>query len=222
MAIRKATRHRWRMRHIEPIPVEPSEIVLRSRLDVGLLGEYVANKKPAPHHLEWFPHLRTGKSSECLNLYAGDNTDLLAPRGSAKSTWAAIIAADIIGHNPGVQMLYLSHSRVIALRQSRIVKRIIESPKYREIFPHVRPGKRWADTDWEIDKHWAGVNTLDSDATFSAAGITGSIVGMRAHIIFGDDLIKSSAAIANEAIREKMEYNFFEVIELTGNSSQCQ
>jgi phage terminase large subunit-like protein len=215
MAIRKATRNRWRARHIEPVPSAPTEIVLSARQDVGLLGEYVAGKTPAPHHCEWFPHLRTGQDSECLKFYAGENTDLLAPRGSAKSTWAAIIAADVIGHNPHVQMLYLSNSTKIALRQSRLIKRIIESPKYREVFPHIRPGKRWADTDWEIDKVWAGVNTLDSDATFAAAGITGSIVGMRTHFIFGDDLIKSSAAIKNEEVREKMRYNFFEVIEPT-------
>lgn len=215
MAIRKSTRNRWRSRHIEPAPPVPTEIVLRSRSDIGTFGEYVAGKIPAPHHEEWFPHLRTGNDSECLKEYAGENTDLLAPRGSAKSTWAAIVAADIIGHNPHVQMLYLSHSRAIALRQSRLVKRIIELPQYREVFPHIRPGSRWADTDWEIDKYWAGVNALDSDATFSAAGITGSIVGMRTHIIFGDDLIKSSAAIANENIREKIEYNFFEVVEPT-------
>lgn len=215
MAIRKATRHRWRSRHIEPVPKAPTEIVLRAREDVGILGQYVAGKLPAPHHSKWFPHLRTGLDSECLKCYGGENTDLLAPRGSAKSTWAAIVAADIIGHNPHVQMLYLSHSRTIALRQSRIVKRIIESPKYREVFPHIRPGKRWADTDWEIDKIWAGVNALDSDATFAAAGITGSIVGMRTHVIFGDDLIKSSAAIANANVREKIVYNFFEVVQPT-------
>lgn len=212
MAIRKATRHRWNSRHVEPIPKKPTDIVLRSRLDIGTLGEYVVGKIPAPHHKAWFPHIRTGQDSECLKNYAGENTDLLAPRGSAKSTWAAIIAADVIGHNPHVQILYLSHSRAIALRQSRLIKRIIESPRYREIFPHIRPGKRWADTDWEIDKSWAGVSTFDSDATLAAAGITGSIVGMRTHFILGDDLIKSSAAIANENVREKIAYNFFEVV----------
>lgn len=215
MAIRRATRHRWKSRHIEPAPSLPTDIVLRSRTDIGLLGEYVVGKIPAPHHSAWFPHLRTGLDSECLKYYAGENTDLLAPRGSAKSTWAAIMAADIIGHNPHVQMLYLSHLRAIALRQSRIVKRIIESPRYREIFPHIRPGARWADTDWEIDKSWAGVSSFDSDATFAAAGITGSIVGMRTHVIIGDDLIKSSAAIANENVREKIVYNFFEVVQPT-------
>lgn len=215
MAIRKSTRHRWKSRHVEPVPKEPTEIVLRSRSDLGTFGEYVTGKVPAPHHCSWFPHLRTGDDSECLKNYAGGNTDLLAPRGSAKSTWIAIIAADIIGHNPHVQMLYLSNSRFIALRQSRIIKRIIGSKEYREVFPHIRPGKRWADTDWEIDKSWAGVTSFDSDATFAAAGITGSIVGMRTHVILGDDLIKSSAAIANKQVREKMEYNFFEVVEPT-------
>lgn len=161
--------------------------------------EYIGKKK-----------MRCIQTNSPSGLYLTDNFIV-----THNSTWAAITAADIIGHNPHVQLLYLSNSRFIALRQSRLVKRIIESPRYREVFPKIRPGYRWADTDWEIDKEWAGVSTLDADATFTAAGITGSIVGQRTHVIFCDDLIKSSAAIAKENIREKMVYNFFEVVEPT-------
>jgi hypothetical protein len=212
MAIRRATRHRWKMRHIEAVQPAPTEIVLRARGSLGVFGEYVAGKKPAPHHELWFPHLQTGYDSDCLRGYAGENVDLLAPRGSAKSSWAAIMVAHMIGLNPDMQMLYLSHSRTIALRQSRLIKRLIESPQYREVFPNVRPGKRWADENWEIDKRWAGVSSLDSDSTFAAAGITGSIVGMRTKAIVGDDLIKSSNAIANEDVRDKIVTNVFEVV----------
>lgn len=195
-------------------PPSPSPQALRAREGLGELGAYLRPKwKPAAHHLTWFPHIRTGRSNEALKYYAGSNTDLLAPRGSAKSTWAAIAAADIIGHNPDVQILYLSHSRDIALRQSRLIKRIIELPQYQEVFPHIKPGRRWADTDWEIDKKLAGVSALDSDATLKSYGILGSVIGGRYHIIIGDDLIKSSKAIANEQIREQMLTTWGEVIE---------
>lgn len=209
------TRHRWKAysasRHKKV--VEPSKDAQDARSSLGLLGEYVALKTPAAHHQRWFPHIRTGADSECLKYYAGENTDLLAPRGSAKSTWIAIAAADCIGHNPHVQILYLSNSRDIALRQSRLIKRIIESPKYQEVFPRIRPGKRWADTDWEIDKAHAGVSMLDSDATLKAYGILGSIIGGRFHLILADDLIKSSKAIANPQVREQMQQTWGEVVE---------
>lgn len=213
MAVRRATRNRWRSRHLEIAQTEPTAEMIAARDSLAAFSKYVAGKVAAPHHLQWFPYLRTGKSSDCLKYYAGENTDLLAPRGSAKSTYAAIMAADMIGHNPHMQLLYLSNSRFIALRQSRLVKRIIESQQYREVFPHVRPGHRWADTDWEIDKEWAGVSTLDSDATFTAAGATSGIVGLRIDAGIFDDLIKSSAAIANQRVREKISHNIFEVVE---------
>lgn len=209
------TRHRWKAYTASRTKqlVEPSQGAIAARSDLGLLGEYVAAKPPAKHHSSWFPHIRTGHDSDCLKHYSGENTDLLAPRGSAKSTWIAIAAADVIGHNPHVQILYLSNSRDIALRQSRLIKRIIESPKYQEVFPHIRPGTRWADTDWEIDKAWAGVSLLDSDATLKAYGILGSIIGGRFHLIIGDDLIKSSRAIANPKVREQMQQTWGEVVE---------
>lgn len=215
MPVRSYSRNKWKAYDAsrDRILATPSEEALIARLELGKLGEYVADKPPAAHHKSWFPYLRTGKDSECLRQYAGDNTDLLAPRGSAKSTWIAIATADIIGHNPHAQILYLSNSRDLALRQSRLIKRIIETPRFQEVFPHIKPGKRWADTDWEIDKKYAGVSQLDSDATLKAYGILGSVIGGRFHVIIGDDLIKSSKAIANPRVREDMQQTFSEVIE---------
>jgi hypothetical protein len=206
---------KWRAHQVsrQTEAIAPSPDAVAARSDLGLLGAYVAGKVPAPHHRRWLPYLRTGESNDCLRYYAGQNIDLLAPRGSAKSMWVAIAAADIIGHNPHVQILYLSHSRDIALKQSRIIKRLIESPLYQEVFPHIRPGNRWADTDWEIDKVHAGVSVFDSDATLKAYGVLGSVIGGRFHIILGDDLIKSSKAISNPAVREDMAVTLSEVIE---------
>jgi hypothetical protein len=194
-------------------PPVPTQEALDARLDLVKFGEFV---RPgiiaAPHHIEWCQTFQTGIDSQCLKGVAGPNTEILASRGSGKSVWAAIFIAFVIGLNPSSQILYLSNTDKIALRQSRIIKRIIESPQYRMVFPHIKPGKRWSDTDWEIDKKFAGVSTLDSDATFSCAGILGSIVGMRTTLIFLDDLIKSSATIAKYDVRLKMIDNLNEVI----------
>ena len=44
------------------------------------------DKTPARHMLEWHRHLITGESNKYLLDIAGQNLDILAPRGSAKST----------------------------------------------------------------------------------------------------------------------------------------
>ena len=46
----------------------------------------VLDKAPARHMLEWHEHLITGESNKYLLDIAGENLDILAPRGSAKST----------------------------------------------------------------------------------------------------------------------------------------
>lgn len=148
-------------------------------------------------------------------MFGQGNLDLLAPRGSAKSTWIALYAAWMIGHNPGIQIIYVGYSESVALKQSRIIKRLVASPNYRKVFPNVRLGKRQSDTDWEIDKAYAGVDSLDSDYTLYAVGITGAITSRRANLILIDDPIKSSAAIANPEVREKIVSNWREVLQPT-------
>lgn len=46
----------------------------------------IMDKAPAAHMLEWHKHLITGESNRYLLDIAGPNLDILAPRGSAKST----------------------------------------------------------------------------------------------------------------------------------------
>ncbi|ABA24679.1 conserved hypothetical protein [Trichormus variabilis ATCC 29413] len=188
---------------------------LRAWNDFAYFAEYVTGKTAAEHHLEWITELVTGISSQTLELVAGDNLSILAPRGSAKSTWIAMWVAWVIGHNPSIQIIYVSYSESVALSRSRIIKRIIESPKYREVFPNVLPGKRWSDTDWEIRKDFAGVDSLDSDYTFYATGITGSITSRRSDLVVYDDIIKSSESIENPEVREKITTNYSEVIRPT-------
>jgi phage terminase large subunit-like protein len=216
MPVRLASRPKYRARqqsrHLT-IVVAPSPQIAAARNDLGAFGEYVCGKVPAEIHRSWFPHLATGANSECLNLIAGENTNLLSFRGSAKTTWARIWLAWAIGHNPHIQTGWISYNESTALKSSRVIKRIIASQRYQEIFPHVRPGSRWADTDWEIDKAYAGVSTFDSDFTLAALGITGGITSNRFHLTVYDDLIKSSQQIKNAEIREKMVENYGEVIE---------
>ena len=69
----------------------------RARDDFGFFCEYVADKPPATHHKEWHRHLVTNEDSSVLTKIAGPNVDLLAPRGSAKSTVLGLFTAWAIG-----------------------------------------------------------------------------------------------------------------------------
>ena len=72
----------------------------------------IMDKAPAHHMLEWHKHLITGVSNRYLLDIAGPNLDILAPRGSAKSTVLNMFTAWIIGRHTSkgmpLQIIYCS------------------------------------------------------------------------------------------------------------------
>lgn len=208
---------RWKARDLaqNAAVVAASPQAIRSRYDFAYFLEYVLGKKPARHHLVWIQQLVTNNSSELFNLIAGNNLEILAPRGSAKSTIIGAWCAWVIGHNPAIRIIYTSYSQSVALSRSRLIKRLIEKKEYRETFPHITKGERWADVDWEICKKTAGISNTESDYTFYAVGITGAITSRRSDLLVFDDIIKSSKSIENPDVRQKITDNIGEVIQPT-------
>ena len=119
-----------------------AQALQQAREDFGFFCDYVADKPPAAHHKEWHRHFVTERDSSCLTKIAGPNIDLLAPRGSAKSTVLGLFTAWAIGVHTAakkpLQILYLSYTVDIACSKSATIKRIIESKRYQEVFPTVR------------------------------------------------------------------------------------
>lgn len=194
------------------------DILERARQDFGFFCDYVADKPPAEHHKEWHKHFVTEEDSSCLLRIAGPNVDLLAPRGSAKSTVLGLLTAWAIGvHTTAkkpLQILYLSYTVDIARSKSATIKRIIESKRYQEVFPTVRLMKNVTSNEyWSIDHRFAGIDTTGEEQfTLCAAGLKGSVTSKRSHLVMIDDAIKSSADISNPDIRKTMQDNWNAVI----------
>ena len=194
------------------------ELLEKAREDFGFFCEYVADKPPALHHQNWHHHFITEQDSNCLIKIAGPNIDLLAPRGSAKSTVLGLLTAWAIGiHTTAklpLQVLYLSYTVDIARSKSATIKRIIESKRYQEVFPTVRLLKNVTSNEyWSIDHKFAGIDvTGDEQFTLCAAGLKGSVTSKRSHLVMIDDAIKSAADIANPDIRKMMQDNWNAVI----------
>ena len=189
-----------------------------AREDFGFFCEYVADKPPATHHGEWHRNFITNEDSSCLIKIAGPNIDLLAPRGSAKSTVLGLLTAWAIGiHTQAgmpLQVLYLSYTVDIARSKSATIKRIIESKRYQEVFPKVRLLKNVTSNEyWSIDHKFAGIDTTGEEQfTLCAAGLKGSVTSKRSHLVMIDDAIKSASDIANPDIRKQMQENWNAVI----------
>ena len=195
-----------------------AELLKKAREDFGFFCEYVADKPPAEHHQHWHRHFVTDQDSSCLIKIAGPNVDLLAPRGSAKSTVLGLLTAWAIGIHTHeklpLQILYLSYTVDIARSKSATIKRIIESKRYQEVFPSVRLLKNVTSNEyWSIDHKFAGIDTTGEEQfTLCAAGLKGSVTSKRSHLVMIDDAIKSAADIANPDIRKQMQENWNAVI----------
>jgi phage terminase large subunit-like protein len=175
--------------------------------------------KPPPRHMnEWYRVFLTGESNQHLSFIAGPDTALLSPRGSAKSTFVAMLLAWLIGKHALerklLRILYVSYNVQVARAKSAAVKSIINSDDYRRIFPMVRMSRqKKGDELWSIDFAFAGIDVRGEDAfTLACAGLRGAITSKRSNLVVVDDLIKSQADIANPDVRREMERNWNQVI----------
>lgn len=191
----------------------------KARKDFAYFCDVVGDKPPAEHMELWHEHLYTHQDSECLINIAGPNVDILAPRGSAKSTVLGLFTAWAIGihalNKKPLKILYISYTVDVARPKSAAIKRIIEDSKiYREIFPMVKIAKGINSNEyWSIDWKFAGIrSTGEEEFSLCCAGLKGAVTSKRSHLCIIDDAIKSADDIKNRDIRVAMEDNWNSVI----------
>jgi hypothetical protein len=116
-----------------------------------------------------------------------------------------------------LRLLYLGYSLDIARSRSHTIKTLIQSQKYREIFPSVRLSKlRQSDELWSIDYEYAQIEPDGDDPyTLVGQGLGGSITSRRSQLVVLDDVIRSSESIQNPETRRKLITNWQEVVQPT-------
>lgn len=173
---------------------------------------------PAPHMLEWHGDLITGKTEGPLIEIAGPPTKILSPRGSAKSATTCMFTAWALGRASVegllLRSMIISYALPVSRGKSGVIKRIIQSPIYQQIFPNVVVSKeRTSDEFWHIDFDRAKVHVGAEDVySVCATGILGAIVSKRVNLAILDDLIKSRKSIADPAVRREMIDNWSQLI----------
>lgn len=154
----------------------------------------IANHKTYEHMRVWLEALFTGEDSRYLQAIAGEDTLVLAPRESAKSTFLAQFVAYQIGLHTSpwiriaLKVLGISYNIETALPRSRQIQSIIQSPIYQKIFPWVRPSKqKWGEKEWMIDLAWAGLSTTEEQYTYVCGGLNGGLNSRRC--LVGDTMV---------------------------------
>lgn len=128
----------------------------------------------------------------------GKHAMIQAPMESGKSSaLVAPLAAWLIGTNPQVRIKVVCNGDSLAERRVAATKRMLESAAYRQIFPHIKPGGRWSDMEFDVKRRGFSL-----DATMQARGVRTKGVGLRAEYVIFDDVCDQLNTI-NEGVRSE-------------------
>lgn len=119
---------------------------------------------------------------------------IFAPPGSAKSLCTSVVLpAWEMGRKPGARIILASYQAKLAYRQSRRAKMIVDSDKYRALWPQAPKMTKEADDYW----------TLDNGSEFLACGFESGITGNRANGFIIDDPVAGREDADSETMRQK-------------------
>jgi len=152
---------------------------------------YPIKLKPAKHHkliLRAIQSLADGEADDV------DGIMLFLPPGSAKSTYASVVApAWLLGRKPGSNVIMATYGQDLATRFGRRVRHIVKTKEYETIM-----GCRLRDDNQAVNE-WGLTNGSD----YKAVGIGGGVTGLRADWLIIDDPVKNREDADSETIREK-------------------
>lgn len=121
---------------------------------------------------------------------------ILAPPGSAKSTYASVVAPPwAMGRWPGFRVILASYASEIAVKQSRKARNVCRQARYSAIFPE-RP---ILTTDKQAADDWH----LTNGSEYMAAGLLAGITGNRANAFIVDDPVQNVEAADSPTVQQK-------------------
>lgn len=180
---------------VDPADEETQDGKLRDRFEHEPIAYKPIESRIAAHHL-----LIMQAIQRCIETPRG-RLMIFAPPGSAKSTYASVIAPSwIMGKNPGTQIILASYATTIAAKQSRKVRAICRDPRYGALWserPTISADQRAID-DW----------SMTNGSSMMAAGLLAGITGNRADGVIIDDPLANREQADSPTIREKI-YNEF-------------
>lgn len=139
----------------------------------------------ASHHYLW------------MNLLANENIKrllIIAPPESAKTTWTIMAYVGCyIGFYPERSIIIGSTSGKVATKRSLSLRNLVESETWRATFPNILPVKSAEGLVWSVDEWSLAPNGIPSPGrihpTIAAYGTGGSVIGARADLLVGDDIL---------------------------------
>lgn len=131
-------------------------------------------------------------TERCINRHRG-RTMLFLPPGSAKSTYATVVApTHVMGKRPGFKVIGVSYGSDLARKFGRRMRSIVKQKKFETLFTTALSTESSAADEW----------ALTNGSEYMGAGILSGITGNRADFAPIDDPIKGRRDADSEAVRK--------------------
>jgi len=120
------------------------------------------------------------------------------PSQHGKSSDTDLFTTFCIGLNPLIRIICATYSQKLARKHSRNVKRILQSPQFKEFFGWSPRFLKDAEDDWQLD--WPGAS---QSATYLARSVESPALGETADLLIIDDPLAGSLAAMSEQKQER-------------------
>lgn len=131
-------------------------------------------------------------TERCINRHRG-RTMLFLPPGSAKSTYATVVApTHAMGRIPGFKVIVASYATDLARKFGKRMRSIVKQPGYRALFATGLSAESGAADEW----------ALENGSEFMGGGIMSGMTGNRADFIAIDDPVKGRQEADSDATQK--------------------
>lgn len=118
----------------------------------------------------------------------------MPPRHGKTKAVSHMFPAWMLGQKPDLRIIMASYGALLASRNSRTVRNLIQSQEYAQLFPNTKVSE-----DTASKNEW---DTTEGGGVI-AVGVGGGVTGHGGKLIVLDDVIKSRAEAESETYREK-------------------
>jgi predicted phage terminase large subunit-like protein len=149
--------------------------------------------KPVETQLAYHHELILQATQRCIERYSG-RTMLFLPPGSAKSTYATVVAPTwAMGRKPGFKVIGVSYGSDLSRKFGRRTRSIIKQASYSSLFNTTLSAESSAADEW----------ALENGSEYMGGGVLSGITGNRADFIPIDDPIKGRQEADSEVTRKR-------------------
>lgn len=146
----------------------------------------------APLHIRMHDHVESQKHTGFSTHRGGGKTDQIS---IGRMAWE-------IGHDTNIRIKVFKNTADEARKIPDSMRRIIESNRYRAVFPDVRPDPdHWTGSSFRVQRSKTG----EKEPTVASFGVFGTFTGGRSDLILLDDIVDIKNAVQNPALRDKVK-----------------